>query len=109
MILLFKAALILALGIFLVPRKWKGYVTLVPVLLLVVSTAYWSLEVLAKSTILQIRFFPSFWSGDLVLTIDKVSAFFILIINLTCLTGILYGLGYLKPYLEKKGSLSFAL
>ena len=109
MILLFKAAFLLALIIFLVPRKWKGYAALVPIFCLVVSSSEWAVEVLTTNTALQINFLPSFWSGDLVLTIDKISAFFILIINLTCLTGIVYGLGYLKPYLHKKGSISLAL
>src|SRR5258706_3108136 len=109
MALLFKAAFVLALFIFLVPRKWKGYVALVPILFLIISTTPWAIQVLRESVSLQINFLPAFWSGDLVLTVDKISAFFILIINLTCLTGIIYGLGYLKPYQETKGTLSLSI
>lgn len=57
----------------------------------------------------QIDLFKSFWSGDLVLVIDRMSAFFILIINLTCVTGIVYSLGYTKHYLDKKGAISISL
>src|SRR5258708_3015006 len=109
MTILFKAAIVLALFIFFIPRKWKEYMAIPPILFLIISTTPWAIRVLTESVSLQINFLPAFWSGDLVLTIDKISAFFILIINLTCLTGIIYGLGYLRPYLETKGTLSLSL
>jgi len=37
-----------------------------------------------------------------LLICDKLSAFFILVINFTVLTGFIYSLGYLKPYLNSK-------
>lgn len=36
--------------------------------------------------------------GDIPLRIDSLSAWFILIINLTCVNGALYGIRYMKPY-----------
>ena len=39
--------------------------------------------------------------GDIVFHVDGLSAWFILIINLTCLHGALYGIGYMKSYCEK--------
>ncbi len=35
-----------------------------------------------------------------ILTIDRLSAFFILVVNLTVFTGFLYAKGYLEPYYE---------
>lgn len=57
----------------------------------------------------QIDLFKSFWSGDLILVIDRMSSFFIVIINLTCVTGIIYSLGYTRHYLDKKGAISISL
>lgn len=108
MIFLFKSAFIIALGIFLLPRRWKGYASLVPILLLVISSTFWAIEALLDGS-QQIDLFKSFWSGDLVLVVDRMSAFFILIINLTCVTGIIYSLGYTKHYLDKKGAISISL
>jgi hydrogenase-4 component B len=36
--------------------------------------------------------------GDIIIRIDELSAWFILIINFTCITGVFYGMGYLKVY-----------
>ena len=44
--------------------------------------------------------------GDLPIRIDALSAWFILIINFTCITGALYGIGYMKSYKEQRFNLS---
>lgn len=44
--------------------------------------------------------------GTLSLHIDNLSAWFILIINLTCITGAFYGIGYMKQYDQQKANLS---
>ncbi|MBK5279284.1 MAG: hypothetical protein JJE09_10535 [Bacteroidia bacterium] len=108
-ILLFKSALIIALVIFVIAKKWKGYVALIPVLLLVSVSTAWAIEALFSDTPFQFHFLNAYWSGDLVFVIDHISAFFILLINLTCLTGAIYSLGYLKPYFDKKGAMSISL
>ena len=43
--------------------------------------------------------------GDIKVSIDNLSAWFILIINFTSLTGVLYGSGYLKSYSNFKTNL----
>ena len=50
-----------------------------------------------------------FLQGNLSFIIDRISAFFILIINLTVYVGILYARGYLKPYYENKNPLSLSI
>ncbi len=108
-VLLFKSTLFLALAVFLVPKKWKGYTSLVPIILLITLTSSWAIEAWRTGTPVQIQLLESYWSGNLVFVIDNVSAFFILMINLTCLTGAIYSLGYLTPYHEKKGEMSLSL
>lgn len=49
----------------------------------------------------------NFWFfGDIPVRIDALSAWFILIINLTCINGAIYGIGYMKSYSEQKSNLS---
>lgn len=44
---------------------------------------------------------------DILLRIDPLSAWFILIVNLTCVNGALYGIAYMKPYEEQHKNTSF--
>jgi hydrogenase-4 component B len=44
--------------------------------------------------------------GDIAIRIDALSAWFILIINFTGITGALYGIGYMKSYREDRFNLS---
>jgi len=46
----------------------------------------------------ELSVFAGNFLGDIIIRIDGLSAWFILIINFTSLTGILYGIGYLKVY-----------
>jgi hydrogenase-4 component B len=48
----------------------------------------------------------SFW-GDIPIRIDGLSAWFILIVNFTSVTGVIYGIGYLKPYKNSDQKLAF--
>jgi len=44
--------------------------------------------------------------GNISIHIDKLSSWFILIINLTCINGAFYGMGYMKTYGQQKANLS---
>ena len=44
--------------------------------------------------------------GNILLEIDPLSAWFILIINLTLINGAIYGIGYMKAYENRKNDLS---
>jgi hydrogenase-4 component B len=44
--------------------------------------------------------------GNIIVRIDPLSAWFMLIINITCTTGALYGIGYMKVYSVQKANLS---
>ena len=44
--------------------------------------------------------------GNISFHIDSLSAWFILIINLTCINGAFYGIGYMKQYRQQQANLS---
>jgi formate hydrogenlyase subunit 3/multisubunit Na+/H+ antiporter MnhD subunit len=45
--------------------------------------------------------------GNILFEIDPLSAWFILIINITLINGAFYGIGYMAPYASRKNDLSF--
>ncbi len=45
--------------------------------------------------------------GNILFAIDPLSAWFILIINITLINGAFYGIGYMSPYASRKNDLSF--
>jgi formate hydrogenlyase subunit 3/multisubunit Na+/H+ antiporter MnhD subunit len=108
MILLFKIALLLTFGMFAIPKKWKYLLALALQLMLIIASTTWALEVLKNDT-LTFAMGVDTWSGPIQLTIDPLSAYFMLIINLICLCGMIYASGYLKPYLPKKRSVFISL
>ncbi len=107
-VLIFKIALLLSFGMFFIPKKVKYAFGLVLHLLLIATSTTWALHVLNNGT-LTLDLGITTWSGPINLTIDQLSAYFMLIINLICLCGILYAGGYLKPYLPKKRSVFISL
>ena len=107
-VVIFKVALLLSFGMFFIPKKVKyGYGLILHVMLIVASTS-WALSVLNNTTI-TLALGVGTWSGPIMLVIDQLSAYFMLIINLICLCGILYAGGYLQPYLPKKRSVFISL
>ncbi len=109
MILLFKAAFLLSLGIFFVPKGWKRLYTIIVCFVLAITTTSWAVTALFSPEALVIDLGISFWKENPSLVFDKLSAFFTLLINFTCITGIIYGSGYLQPYFEKKSATKLSL
>ncbi len=107
--IIFKVAFVLSLGIFIVPKSMKQVFTFVICAILALTSSAWAVNVLMTGQTLVIDLGISFWKENPTLTIDALSAFFILIIDFTCLTGLLYGWGYLKPYFEKKSAVTLSL
>ncbi|HPA86614.1 MAG TPA: proton-conducting transporter membrane subunit [Bacteroidales bacterium] len=108
MSLFFILIIILTLLVFVVPKNYKHYYTLVILLAGTIITTVKSFLSLgvnggAVDTGLPLP------AGRLDFTIDSLSAFFILVVNVTVLTGFLYSRGYLKPYYESRSSLRFSL
>lgn len=74
--------------------------------LLVSAISSW-LSVLALSSGRIITSIDLFFIGDVLIVFDGLAAWFVLIINLTVLTGLFYGIGYLKAYNTPKWKLVF--
>jgi formate hydrogenlyase subunit 3/multisubunit Na+/H+ antiporter MnhD subunit len=98
---LFKAfASVLITGIIVlpfVPPRIKPVISVIFVSLAALITSYLSLKGFEQGGVEYIVNGGVFF-GEIPLRIDALSAWFIIIINLTCFSGVLYGSGYLKSY-----------
>ena len=97
-------ALVLALGIFgliIVSEKYRPTLALIIVLINTLLSSIPSLSVLAGDPQSGVLSLPHL-NGDLLIRIDSLSAWFIMIINFTSITGVIYGSGYLKAYSHLK-------
>lgn len=107
---LFKAfASVLITGIIVlpfVPPGIKPVISVIFVSLAALITSYLSLKGFAEGGVEYILNGGIFF-GDIPLRIDTLSAWFILIINITCFTGVVYGSGYLKSYTVQPSLISF--
>ena len=72
-------------------------------------TGYWSIDVLIHGTVFERELLINFWGSPLEIKVDSLSAFFILVLNFTLLTGSIYSKGYLKPYINEKNHAEFGL
>lgn len=108
-IILFKLAIILSFALFIVPKQLQYYFGLFLHLALISISSLWAIqELFVFAEPLKLVFMP-FMGHTLNIQIDKLSAFFIIVINFTFLTGIIYAKGYLRPYYQKKSKTEFAL
>lgn len=100
---------ILSFFILVMPSGIRYYYTLSVTILLVAITSLPAIELFLtpgdQATVYSAGIFP----GILSLTLDNLSAFFILVTNFTMLTGLLYSQGYLRSYLTIKSPARMAL
>lgn len=106
--LIVSSAVIAGIGIFsipLLPSKIKAFSNFLFVLLVAITTSIPAINTFfGNPTDLLLP--GSAFFGEIPIRIDALSAWFILIINLTCINGAFYGIGYMKPYKEQKANLS---
>ncbi len=107
---LFLLVLFLSLLVFFIPRSLRYYFTLALLVCGAILTSAWSVSVLTGGEqLLEIPLFVPASGSSLTLVIDSLSAFFIIVINITVLTGLLYARGYLAPYYRRKSPLRFSI
>lgn len=83
--------------ILLAPQKYGSYFSFPVVLYVAITTSWIAVRALLFQSInLSIHF--GNYAGDVLLKIDGLSAWFMLVINFTVVTGFFYGTGYLKNY-----------
>ena len=108
--LIFLIFLVSAFLLFILPRSIKYLFTLLLTSGMIVLTSYWSYEVFySAEQVLVIRYNLAGLFDFPVFTIDRLSAFFIVVINITVLTGIIFAKGYLEPYRATKKALEFSI
>jgi len=90
----------------LVSAKFKSYLAATTVILNAVITSLLAIGAL-NGEIKEILFQGNIFWGDILIRIDGLSAWFILIVNFTSVTGVIYGIGYLKPYVNSAQKLAF--
>lgn len=88
-----------------VQEKWKGTVALIAVLINIVLSSWMGIQALYGS-LFDERFFGGNVFGQVFIRIDPLSGWFILIMNFTVLTGILYGRCYMKAYQNQTAIIS---
>ncbi len=99
---------ILILSLLVVPFlkvKWKGISTLSLVIFNAILSGYLALPALLGEK-LEYIFPGSIITGEIPIRIDALSAWFILLINFTVITGALYGLQYMKTYRKQTSNIS---
>lgn len=90
----------------LLPKDKKSVAGFLIVLSNSIFTSIPAIHVLLNGPITQYSFYLVYPFENIPLRIDPLAAWFMLIINLTCLNGSLYGIGYLKPYEKQKSNMT---
>jgi formate hydrogenlyase subunit 3/multisubunit Na+/H+ antiporter MnhD subunit len=85
--------------------KWRGIVAYLAVILNAILSSYIAINVLGGENY-QFIFSGNAVTGEIPVRIDALSAWFILIINFTILTGGLYGIYYMREYLTMRNSIT---
>jgi hydrogenase-4 component B len=93
-VLLVTLGLIMIFGVFLIPRQHLRFYVLIPSAILVIYSSFYSVNVLFSG----ITLITPLLNGGILLIVDSLSAFFILVINFTVITGLVYAQGYMKTY-----------
>lgn len=108
--IIFLVILFLSFGVFIIPKSYKYYYSLLLLSFGIVLSSIWCYRSFEPGTgeyVVRLDF--NAFQSSFILTIDKLSAFFILVVNLTVLTGFLYAGGYLRPYYPSKNALRFSI
>ncbi len=109
LLIIFQILLVLTTCVFFVSKRHMSNLVLLIQLGLAGITGYWSVDVLIHGTVFERELLISFWGSPLEIKVDSLSAFFILVLNFTLLTGSIYSKGYLKPYINEKNHAEFGL
>jgi hydrogenase-4 component B len=92
-------------AIIFLASAYKAYMALFTVALICIFSSIPAVHAL-NGINTEIFLTGSFVTGTILVKIDALSAWFILTINFTFLTGILYGMNYMKVYSEKTSDIS---
>jgi len=88
-------ALLAMVAIYFAPAKMKAHMASLAVVANAIATGWLAISALTGHTV-SFVFYGGNLFGDVLVRVDDLSAWFLLIINFTCLTGVFFGSGYLK-------------
>jgi hydrogenase-4 component B len=88
-------ALLVMVAIYFAPAKMKAHAAALAVVANAIVTGWLAISALTGHVV-SFVFYGGNLFGDVLVRVDELSAWFLLIINFTCLTGVFYGSGYLK-------------
>ncbi len=100
------ATLVAIISLCFVSTKFKSYLAASAVIFNAIATSLLAIGAL-NGEIKELIFQGNIFWGDILIRIDGLSAWFILIVNFTSVTGVIYGIGYLKPYENSASKLAF--
>jgi hydrogenase-4 component B len=92
-------------GVLFFNTKGKGIVTLSTVILVGSISSFVAMKALIGESY-EIVFTGTELFGNVIVRIDSLSAWFILTINFTMITGALYGINYMKKYRDRRSDLT---
>lgn len=101
--------ILLSFTVFAVPGKYKYLCTLGILTACVLLTSLLSSRVFIDNSVNQLQLRIPLIKTSIPLVTDKVSAFFIIVINITVFVGLLYAKGYLKTYYSTINQLRFSI
>jgi hydrogenase-4 component B len=93
------------IGILFFNTKIKGIITVITVIIMALISSVIAFKALAGNSY-EILLSGTVLFGNVLVRVDALSAWFILTINFTILTGSVYGFNYMKKYIEMKSELS---
>jgi hydrogenase-4 component B len=102
LIIILSAAVI---SILAVNTKAKGIITLSTVILIGLITSFVAIKALLGVSY-EVLFTGTFLFGTVPVRVDALSAWFILTINFTIITGAVYGFSYMKKYRDRKSDIT---
>lgn len=88
-------ALLAMVAIYFAPAKMKAHTASLAVVANAIVTGWLAISALTGHVV-NFVFYGGNLFGDVLVRVDELSAWFLLIINFTCLTGVFFGSGYLK-------------
>jgi formate hydrogenlyase subunit 3/multisubunit Na+/H+ antiporter MnhD subunit len=97
--------IISVLIILLLRTKWKGIITLTTVGVISIISGIIALKALTGNTWETNLAGPEMF-GNVPVRIDSLSAWFILVINFTFITGAIYGFNYMKEYFDRTNDIT---
>jgi hydrogenase-4 component B len=103
--ILFVILVSAVIAILALNTKWKGIVTLSTVFVIALISSFIALNALLGKNY-EILLSGTYFFGNVLVRIDALSAWFILLIDFTILTGAVYGFNYMKQYREMKNEIS---